>query len=233
MNIQDEVKKHNENGMNNLKEKNFIGAYKSFNEALTIYEDEIMKNSQNNEEYKVQFLNFSQMSATMLILEFKTNNNQEHLDKAIEILDRSIDICLLYKVKYDIYLLTTLLCDCYELQHNYKEIEKLHVSNINYLKENYNPGHAQEYAKNYSTLYYNQSLLVMTEEKKDLILYYSRISIILLIEIYKITQDKNIFAHFIDRETLRSVNFTEEEIDDTLKLFDDGKVTEITLNYNK
>ena len=73
----------------------------------------------------------------------------------------------------------------------------------------------------------------MTEENKDLILYYSRISIILLIEIYKINKDKNIFAHFIDRETLRSVNFSEEEVEDTLKLFDDGKVTEITLNYNK
>ena len=71
-------------------------------------------------------------------------------------------------------------------------------TNINYLKEKYNPNHAQDYAKNYSTLYYNQSLLVMTEENKDLILYYSRISIILLIEIYKINQDKNIFAHFID-----------------------------------
>jgi hypothetical protein len=232
MNIQEEVKKHNENGMNNLKEKNFIGAYKSFNEALTIYEDEMMTEPQNEDD-KVQYLNFSQMASTMLMLEFKKNNNQEFLYKAIEILKKSVNICLLYRVKYDIYLLTTLLCDCFELQNNYKEIEKLHVYNINYLKENYNPSHAQEYAKNYSTLYYNQSLLVMTEENKDLILYYSRISIILLIQIYKITQDKNIFAHFIDRETLRSVNFTEEEIDDTLKLFDDGKVTEITLNYNK
>ena len=229
---QEEIKKHNENGMNYLKEMNFIDAYKSFYEALIIYEAEMMTEPQN-EDNKVQYLNFSQMASTMLMLEFKKNNNQEFLDKAIEILKKSVNICLLYRVKYDIYLLTTLLCDCFELQNNYKEIEKLHVYNINYLKEKYNPSHAQDYAKNYSTLYYNQSLLVMTEENKDLILYYSRISIILLIEIYKITQDKNIFAHFIDRETLRSVNFTEEEIDDTLKLFDDGKVTEITLNYNK
>lgn len=232
MNIQDEVKKHNENGMNNLKEKNFIGAYNSFYSALNIYEANMIQNP-TDEENKIQYLNFSQMSATMLMLEFKTNNGNEFLVQAIEILKKSVNICLLYRVKYDIYLLTTLLCDCFELQNNYKEIEKLHVYNINYLKEKYNPSHAQDYAKNYSTLYYNQSLLVMTEENKDLILYYSRISIILLIEIYKITQDKNIFAHFIDRETLRSVNFTEEEIDDTLKLFDDGKVTEITLNYNK
>ena len=27
MNTEEEVKKHNEHGMNNLKEKNFIGAY--------------------------------------------------------------------------------------------------------------------------------------------------------------------------------------------------------------
>lgn len=229
---QEEIKKHNENGMNYLKEMNFIDAYKSFYEALIIYEAEMMTEPQNEDD-KVQYLNFSQMASTMLMLEFKKNNNQEFLYKAIEILKKSVNICLLYRVKYDIYLLTTLLCDCFELQNNYKEIEKLHVYNINYLKEKYNPSHAQDYAKNYSTLYYNQSLLVMTEENKDLILYYSRISIILLIEIYKITQDKNIFAHFIDRETLRSVNFTEEEIDDTLKLFDDGKVTEITLNYNK
>lgn len=232
MNIQEEVKKHNENGMNNLKEKNFIGAYNSFYSALNIYETYMIQNP-TDEENKIQYLNFSQMSATMLILEFKTNNGNEFLVQAIDILKKSVNICLLYRVKYDIYLLTTLLCDCFELQNNYKEIEKLHVYNINYLKEKYNPSHAQDYAKNYSTLYYNQSLLVMTDENKELILYYSRISIILLIEIYKITQDKNIFAHFIDRETLRSVNFTEEEIDDTLKLFDDGKVTEITLNYNK
>ena len=228
MNIQEEVKKHNEDGMNNLKEKNFIGAYNSFYSALNIYETYMIQNP-TDEENKIQYLNFSQMSATMLILEFKTNNGNEFLVQAIDILKKSVNICLLYRVKYDIYLLTTLLCDCFELQNNYKEIEKLHVYNINYLKEKYNPSHAQ----NYSTLYYNQSLLVMTEENKELILYYSRISIILLIEIYKITQDKNIFAHFIDRETLRSVNFTEDEIDDTLKLFDDGKVTEITLNYNK
>ena len=63
-------------------------------------------------------------------------------------------------------------------------------------------------------------------------LYYSRVSILLLIEIYKINQDKNIFAHFIDRDTLRSINFTEDEIEDMLKLFDNGNVTEITLNYN-
>ena len=232
MNIQEEVKKHNEDGMNNLKEKNFIGAYNSFYSALNIYETNMIQNP-TDEENKIQYLNFSQMSATMLMLEFKTNNGNEFLVQAIDILKKSVNICLLYRVKYDIYLLTTLLCDCFELQNNYKEIEKLHVYNINYLKEKYNPSHAQDYAKNYSTLYYNQSLLVMTEENKELILYYSRISIILLIEIYKITQDKNIFAHFIDRETLRSVNFTEEEIDDTLKLFDDGKVTEITLNYNK
>ena len=232
MNIQEEVKKHNEDGMNNLKEKNFIGAYNSFYSALNIYETNMIQNP-TDEENKIQYLNFSQMSATMLILEFKTNNGNEFLVQAIDILKKSVNICLLYRVKYDIYLLTTLLCDCFELQNNYKEIEKLHVYNINYLKEKYNPSHAQDYAKNYSTLYYNQSLLVMTEENKELILYYSRISIILLIEIYKITQDKNIFAHFIDRETLRSVNFTEDEIDDTLKLFDDGKVTEITLNYNK
>ena len=232
MNIQEEVKKHNEDGMNNLKEKNFIGAYNSFYSALNIYETYMIQNP-TDEENKIQYLNFSQMSATMLILEFKTNNGNEFLVQAIDILKKSVNICLLYRVKYDIYLLTTLLCYCFELQNNYKEIEKLHVYNINYLKEKYNPSHAQDYAKNYSTLYYNQSLLVMTEENKELILYYSRISIILLIEIYKITQDKNIFAHFIDRETLRSVNFTEDEIDDTLKLFDDGKVTEITLNYNK
>jgi hypothetical protein len=232
MNTQEEVKKHNETGMNHLKEQNFIGAYNSFYGAVNIYETE-MVTYPGEEDYKVQYLNFSQMASTMLILEFKTNNGKEHLAQAVEILQKSVNICLTYKAKYDIYLLTTLLCDCYELQNNYKEIEKLHISNINYLKEQYNPNHAQDYAKNYSTLYYNQSLLVMTEENKDLILYYSRISIILLIEIYKINQDKNIFAHFIDRETLRSVNFTEEEVEDTLKLFDDGKVTEITLNYNK
>jgi hypothetical protein len=230
--MSEEVKKHNENGMNYLKDKQFIEAYNSFYNAVNIYQNE-MTIYPDNDEYKVQYLNFSQMSSTMLMLEFKANGNKEYLEKSIEVLKNSVNICLLHKVKYDIYLLTTLLCDCYELQNNYGEIEKLHFFNINYLKEKYNNFIAQEYAKNYSTLYYNQSLLVMTEENKDLILYYSRISIILLIEIYKITQDKNIFAHFIDRETLKSVNFTEEEIEDTLKLFDDGKVTEITLNYNK
>ena len=106
MNTQEEVKKHNETGMNHLKEKNFIGAYNSFYGALNIYETEMMNNP-GEEEYKVQYLNFSQMASTMLMLEFKANSSNEHLVQAIEVLKKSVNICLTYRVKYDIYLLTT------------------------------------------------------------------------------------------------------------------------------
>lgn len=88
---QEEIKKHNENGMNYLKEMNFIDAYKSFYEALIIYEAEMMTEPQNEDD-KVQYLNFSQMASTMLMLEFKKNNNQEFLYKAIEILKKSVNI---------------------------------------------------------------------------------------------------------------------------------------------
>ena len=98
MNIQEEVKKHNEDGMNNLKEKNFIGAYNSFYSALNIYETYMIQNP-TDEENKIQYLNFSQMSATMLILEFKTNNGNEFLVQAIDILKKSVNI--LNTILYD------------------------------------------------------------------------------------------------------------------------------------
>ena len=104
MNTQEEVKKHNETGMNHLKEQNFIGAYNSFYGALNIYDDEMTKNPEH-EENKIQYLNFSQMVSTMLMLEFKANSSKEHLVQAIEVLKKSVNICLTYRVKYDIYLL--------------------------------------------------------------------------------------------------------------------------------
>ena len=225
-----DLSEYNDTGMNALKEKEYLDAYNCFYRATNVCENEIVKYPEND-ELKQQYLNYCHMSATMLILEYKKMNDLNYIDKGIEILKKSVNTCLLYKVKYDIYFLITLLCDCYELKKDYKEIELYHISIINCIKNSYNHSHAIEYAQKYSSMYYTQSMAV-TEENKDLVLYYSRISILLLIEIYKINQDKNIFAHFIDRDTLRSINFTEEEIEDMLKLFDNGNVTEITLNYN-
>ena len=33
-----------------------------------------------------------------------------------------------------------------------ENINKINISNINYLKEKYNPNHAQDYAKNYNSV---------------------------------------------------------------------------------
>jgi len=222
--MNESIKLHYDNAMNSLKDKNYISAYNEFHLA---------SNVAKTDDLKEFYLQYTHMAATMLLIEYKNTNDNSHINMAIEILDEGMHYCLEKKVQFDIFIIVTLLCDCYELISYFSRIEQLHINNITYLKENYSNEVAMQYAKNYSTLYYKQSLVVKTEEMKHLILHYSRISILLLIEIYKINQDKTIYAHFIDRETLKSIEFTEQEIDDILKLFDDGKVTEISLEYNK
>jgi len=222
--INTKIKSHYDSAMNSLKDKNYVDAYNNFYYASTI--------SKIN-ELKDFYLQYTHMAATMLVIEFKNTADRSHLNVAIEIMEEGIQYCLEKKVQFDIFLLVTLLCDCYELISEFHKIEALHINNIAYIKENYSPDVAMIYAKNYSTLYYKQSLAVKTEENKHLIVHYSRLSIFLLIEIFKINKDKTIYSHFIDRETLYSLDFSEQEIDDIIKLFDDGKVTEITLEYNK
>ncbi len=218
------IKSHYEDAMNNLKEKNYVTAYNSFYLASTVSKINDLKDF---------YLQYTHMAATMLLIEFKNTADNSHINVAIEILNEGMEYCLQNKVNFDLFLLVTLVCDCYELTGQYTEIEKLHINNISYIKEHYSNDIAMTYAKNYSTLYYKQSLAVKTEENKHLIVHYSRLSIFLLIEIFKINKDKTIYSHFIDRETLYSLDFSEQEIDDIIKLFDDGKVTEITLEYNK
>jgi hypothetical protein len=69
-------------------------------------------------------------------------------------------------------------------------------------------------------------------EDMNIIASYSRISLLLLIEIYKINSDPNILGYFFDEKILKDANFNEAEINEIIELRKmDEKVTEITMNF--
>jgi len=76
--------------------------------------------------------------------------------------------------------------------------------------------------------YFNKTLGM---EDINIIASYSRISLLLLIEVYKINSDPNILGYFFDEKILKDANFNETEIKEIMELRKiDEKVTEITMN---
>lgn len=216
-------------GMNHLKNKEYLEAYKLFILASEIYKKK-MNDDNTVEYYKQQFITYLNMSASMYLCQYKLDEtkNEQYLDDSIQYLIECIELCKNDKVNFDIHYLNNLLCETYFMKNDFISIEKFHLDNILYVKKMYGDNNAIEYAKIYSSQYFNKTLGM---EDINIIAFYSRISLLLLIEVYKINSDPNILGYFFDEKILKDANFNETEIKEIMELRKiDEKVTEITMN---